>query len=205
MILFHAPSTFILSGSTGSGKTSWLHRLIQHKDDMFESPPSKILYFYGIWQPLFEVMEKEGVEFYQGLPTEEMIENGGEHTMIILDDLQQEVVNSELIEKLFTQGSHHRNVTVVYLTQNLFRQGKNARNITLNGHYMVFFRNPRDVGQMVSFGKQLGQSYILKEAYTDATSEPYGYLVVDLSPHSDDKYRFRTKIWPDEDTIVYQP
>ena len=138
MILFHAHSTFILSGSTGSRKTSWLHRLIQHKDEMFESPPSKILYFYGIWQPLFEVMEKEGVEFYQGLPTEEMIGNGEQHTMIILDDLQQEVVNSELIEKLFTQGSHHRNVTVVYLTQNLFRQGKNAHNITLNGHYMVF-------------------------------------------------------------------
>ena len=204
MILFHVPSTFILSGASGSGKTTWLRTLIKHKNEMFDSPPTKILYFYGIWQPMFGQMEKEGVEFFQGLPTQDIVNLDGQHCMVILDDLQQQAVNSEFVEKLFTQGSHHKNLSVFYLTQNLFRQGKNARNITLNAHYVVCFRNPRDIGQMTSFGRQLGQTELLKEAYADATSKPYGYLVVDLNPHSDETYRFRTCIFPDEDTLVYQ-
>ena len=59
MILFHVPSTFILSGASGLGKTTWLHTLIKHKNEMFDSPPTKILYFYGIWHHLFEEMEKK--------------------------------------------------------------------------------------------------------------------------------------------------
>ena len=204
MILFHVPSTFILSGASGSGKTTWLQTLIKHKNKMFDSPPTRILYFYGIWQPLFEDMEKDGVEFFQGLPSQDIENSEGEHCMVILDDLQQQAVNSEFVEKLFTQGSHHKNLSVFYLTQNLFRQGKNARNIALNAHYVICFRNPRDVGQMASFGRQLGKTELLKEAYADATSKPYGYLVVDLNPHSDEAYRFRTDIWPNEDTLVYQ-
>ena len=69
-------------------------------------------------------------------------------------------------------------------------------------HYVICFRNPRDVGQMTSFGRQLGQT--IKEAYADATLKPYSYLVVDFNPHSNVTYRFRSQIWPNEDTLVYQ-
>ena len=71
MILFHVPSTF--NFISGSGKTTWLCTLIRHKNEMFDSPRTKILYFYRIWQPLFEEMEKEGVQFLQGLPNEDIV------------------------------------------------------------------------------------------------------------------------------------
>ena len=72
---------------------------------MFDSPPTKILYFYGIWQPLFEEMEKEGVEYFHGLLSQDIVNSDGQHCMVILDDLQPQAVNSEFVEILFTQGS----------------------------------------------------------------------------------------------------
>jgi hypothetical protein len=40
---------------------------------------------------------------------------------------------------------HHRNISVMYIVQNLFHRGKHHRTIGLNAHYMVVFKNPRDV------------------------------------------------------------
>jgi hypothetical protein len=50
---------------------------------------------------------------------------------------------------LFTEKSHHRNIIVMYIVQNLFHRGKHHRVISLNAHYMVLFRNPRDVSQIM--------------------------------------------------------
>ena len=93
------------------------------------------------------------------------------------------------------QGSHHRNLTVLFLNQNVFTQGKNARNIGLNAHHMILFKNQRDFQQIKSLGRQLGLGKCLEEAYADALSERYGYLVVDMSPHNEDAHRLRTKIF----------
>ena len=48
-------------------------------------------------------------------------------------------------------------------------------------------------------------SKFLVEAYEDATSEQYGYLVIDMRQDTDDKYRVRTKIFPSERCFVYVP
>ena len=41
------------------------------------------------------------------------------------------------------------------------------------------------------------------EAYKDATGAPYGYLLVDLKPDTDERFRLRTNIFPEELTYVY--
>jgi len=38
--------------------------------------------------------------------------------LVIIDDLMQET--NETVANMFTKGSHHRNVSVVFLAQNLF-------------------------------------------------------------------------------------
>jgi len=43
----------------------------------------------------------------------------------------------------------------------------------------------------------------LYKAYLDATRRPHGYLLLDLSQERDDRLRFRTDIFPTEQTIVY--
>jgi hypothetical protein len=63
------------------------------------------------------------------------------------------------------------------------------------------------VSQVTTMGRQLfpWRSKILTSAFADATSLPFGYLVVDMSPHSEDTYRMRTRVVPGKDPIVYVP
>ena len=46
--------------------------------------------------------------------------------------------------KPFSRGSHHRNLSVIYIVLNLFYQEKDSRSISLNSHYLILFKNPRD-------------------------------------------------------------
>ena len=41
------------------------------------------------------------------------------------------------------------------------------------------------------------------EAYKDATSAPYGYLLIDLKPEQDEQCRLRTNVFPGETEFVY--
>jgi len=109
------------------------------------------------------------------------------------------------VTDLFTKGSRHRDLSVVYIVQNLFNNGKEHRTISLNGHYIVEFKNPRDASQIVHLAKQvyLGKVKAVQEAFKDATSTPFGYLLLDFKQCTPDKLRLRTKVFPDETTVVY--
>ncbi|OOY54050.1 hypothetical protein BOV99_12345 [Solemya velum gill symbiont] len=116
--------------------------------------------------------------------------------MIVLDDLMDEVTSSPDMEALFVRGMHHRHLTVIYLNQNLFCKGKHSRTINLNTHVLVLMKNPRDVSQIQCLARQSfpGKSKFVMESYKDATSESYGYLVLDFSPKALDDHRVRSKI-----------
>ena len=95
----------------------------------------------------------------------------------------------------------------MYLTQNLFYKSKQTRTMSLNAHYIVLFKNPRDAMQISTLGRQMypGQNKFLVEAFKNATEKPFGYLLLDLKPDTDEKYRVRTNIFPDERQYVYIP
>lgn len=156
---------------------------------MFVTPPQKVFYCYGIYQPIFERMETElpFVEFHQGLPSETDLESVSDEkhcNLMILDDLMESVTSSPEMEVLFVRGMHHRHLSVVYINQNMYCKGKYSRTINLNTHILVLMKNPRDVSQLQCLARQafLGKSHFLLQAYRDATSEAYGYLVMDVSP-----------------------
>lgn len=212
LLPFHSPTTILISGCTQSGKTFFTKRLLENANYMFTIPPQKIVYAYSEYQPAFELMKQTipNIVFHEGVPSSEDVDNyaeGLDHVILVLDDLMLKITHSEECVQLFTVTSHHRKVSVIFLAQNLYPPGKYARCISLNCAYVVLFRNRRDSRQVLTFGSQIlpGQTNYFRTAYEKATLEQYGYLLVDLSPHSEKKYQLRTHIFPGEDITVYVP
>ena len=146
--------------------------------------------------------ENSDVIFYKGLP--DISQFDGQHKiLLILDDLMSETNDS--VSNIFTKVSHHRNVSVMYLTQNLFYKSEQTRTISLNAHNNVLFENPRDAMQVSTLARQIypGQNKCLVEAFKNATEKPFLYLLSDLKPDTDGKYRIRTNIFPEERQYVY--
>ena len=128
---------------SGSGKTILVEQLLREKQ-VFQSPPKKIMYAYDRWQPRFDRMTREGIQFYQGIPdTDHLSQWFPKGGLLVLDDLMEGGQDKRVLD-LFTKDSHHRNITVLFLTQDLFPPGKFAKTINRNAHYIIAFKNPRD-------------------------------------------------------------
>ena len=48
-----------------------------------------------------------------------------------------------------------------------------------------------------------GKSAFMIEAFKNATSAPYGYLLIDIKQETDDKFGLRTGLFPGDDLFVY--
>ena len=109
----------------------------------------RIILYYGEWKSGFRELENN-VEFRDGLPQSSDWAGDTRAKLIIVDDLMSEVLGSGggVIANLFTKGSHHNNLSVMYIVQNIFHQNKWQRDISLNSHYIVIFRNLRDRAQI---------------------------------------------------------
>ncbi|CAH3025973.1 unnamed protein product, partial [Porites evermanni] len=188
------PSSVIVAGPSGSGKSELVEQWLRDLN-VFQVKPHKIVYAYDRWQPRFDRMQKkDGIQFHRGLPDPRHLTQWFGRTrggVLVLDDLMEEGGQDKRVLDLFTKDSHHRNITVLYLTQDLFPPGKFSKTINRNAHYIVAFKNPRD---------QTGIRTILLQAFPDRwrqvlrlfkriTSRPFGYLMLDVHPASDDRYR----------------
>ena len=140
---FQHPFTAMISGPTNSGKTFFVTRVIEHLREMIFPIPEEIIWFYGEWQRSYSNIR--GVTFIEGLQGIDRLDNR-KRRLCIVDDLMDET--DEKITKLFTKGSHHRSISIVYIVQNLFAKSKEHRTISLNSQYLVVFKNPRDAGQI---------------------------------------------------------
>ena len=196
------PFTALVAGPTGSGKTVFTAKLIEKASVMIDPPPLKILWCYGVYQKSFQDMRN--VEFHEGIPDINLFD-GSQRTLLILDDLMQQAGDS--VSLLFTRDSHHRNLSVIFLTQNIFHSSEQARSMSLNTHYLVLFKNPRDLKQISVLAGQMypSKSKFLVEAFRDATATRFSYLLIDLKADTDEKLRVRSNIFPGETPYVYVP
>lgn len=203
------PSTILISGPTGSGKTEFVKELVLR--NWFNPPIERIIWVYGEWQKVYEVVKNKlggEVEFIRNPKNYDEIYESLDpnvRNLVIFDDQMARKNSPKEIVKFFTQGSHHRNMSVMYLVQNLFDKSPDHRNISLNSQYLFLFRNPRDSGQVRALGQQLmgggGKAYV--DAYTDATSKPYSYLEIDCRPETENSLRLKAKIL-DDYPVLYQ-
>lgn len=129
------------------------------------------------------------------------------HRLVIIDDMMRE--SDESVVDLFTKHSHHLSASVIFICQNIFHRNKGQRDISLNSHYIIAYKNPRDRSQITSLARQIspGNTAYISEIFNDATSAPYGYLLLDLTQTTPDHLRNRTNIFPDDDpsNVIYVP
>ena len=197
-------SKILVSGPSGAGKSEFVYAVINHSLDLFNTPIEEIYFFYSIQQQRFSTYGDK-VTFIEGLPSLEFIQSLSEssHKLVIIDDQQIEACNSTIIADLFTKYSHHRNISVVLVLQNLFHQGKHSRDISLNTNYFVLFKNPRDIHQIKVLSNQLGLGKGLEAVYKEATTLPYSYLLIDLTPSVEYNHMLRSDIFPNQHTTLY--
>ena len=133
--------------------------------------------------------------------------NPGKRNLIIFDDLMTEAKCDQRMADLFTKGSHHRNISIVYLTQNVFPQGKACRDIALNTQYLVLFNNPIDRQQVRTLARRIypSTSAMFTERFEEATSRPYDCLVIDLKSSTSEQDRLLTDIFESTDQHAFEP
>ena len=202
--MLHHPFTCLVSGPTGSGKSSHVKDQILQKG--ITPSPDRIVWLFVEDQPMYKTLTEHGVEFIQGIPENfESMFDSRRRNLLVLDDLMTQCHSDQRLTRMFSVGSHHRNLSIIFIIHNLFHQGKEMRNLSLNSHYIILFKNPRDSLQIMTLAHQMypGRSKFLIEAYRDATKSSYGYLFLDLKPTTSEMLRVRTQILPADLQIVY--
>lgn len=198
---FKHPFTCLIAGPTQSGKTHFLQELLCNLKELANPIPDRVYWHYGEYQEKLTQLPSF-VSLHEGFTDTSHI-NPDERNWIILDDLMDEA-NVE-VSKLFTKGSHHKNLSVFIVVQNLFHQSKIMRTISLNSHYMILFKNPRDASQIRHLGSQLfpGKNKFLVDAYKQATLRPHGYLLLDLTQSTPENQRVLSDILVSEKPGYY--
>ena len=205
LILKH-PITMLVAGATSSGKTLLVRKILKHFPDLTntEKKPINVVWAYGNWQkeygkplgtPYVNIRYTKGLQNHEGCD------------VLVIDDLMTSLRDSDVISDLFTKGSHHKNMTVIFIVQNLFCRGRTMRDVNLNAHYLLLTRNRRDLVQVQVLARQLyGETKFFMDAYKRAVLDrDYGYLLVDLTPQTLEEFRLRTNIVPpDFPIIIYQ-
>jgi len=155
-------------------ETSFVRRFLENFRDLCTEPKfaGGVVWCYGEKSAVPSHLPAN-IRIHEGVP-EDFGSANMEPSLVILDDLLTDVYSKQACE-LFTRGSHHRNLSVILITQNLFHQGRFCRDISLNAHYIVAFKNVRDKKQFTFLASQVypEDSVGLYKAYLDATKEPY--------------------------------
>jgi hypothetical protein len=124
-----------------SGKTFFLVQLLQQSFNKIQPAPQRIIWLYKRWQPLYDVIKKTvipKVEFIKGVPLhleKDDFLDTNIRNLIVLDDMASEAAKDQRVTDLFTEGSHHRNLSVIALNQNLYFSKDPTQRI--NCHYLV--------------------------------------------------------------------
>ena len=198
------PFNMIVAAPSQAGKTAWVERMILYQDSLLQDPAAAIVWYspHEFESPL------PNVDVRNCLPWEDendAVMADGAHRMIVIDDFAQETCRSKELTTLLTKYSHHRNTSVVQITQNLFWAGPEQRTRSLNMHYFVLLRQSRDYRQIATLARQITQNKKQKDtfiaAYNDATREaPYSYLLVSVHPRDPPELLLRSNIFPEEAT-----
>ena len=122
---FKHPFTCMVAGMTGSGKTFWVRSVLQQASQAIQLPPERIVWCCSQWQPAYIEMlvTIPNIEFVEGIPPaleQDSYLDVKKRNLIVFEDQMIDASKDKRIVDLFTRGSHHRNLSVIFTVQICF-------------------------------------------------------------------------------------
>lgn len=161
--MFHHPFTMIVSGPSGTGKSTFVSDLLKRRADFIDESYDYIYFLIGtsskenkLFDDLSKELKETGVSEVQTWELNRLFDSKkklkeefpstlisiltenydlGKKGCIILDDLMQELSENDFLMSAFTRLSSHYSLSVIYITQNLFFKGSGA------SHNVTIYRN----------------------------------------------------------------
>ena len=169
---FLANCNTIVSGMSGCGKTQFILKVIRTR--AIQPFPTNIYYMYKVRQDFMK--DFKNILFIEGLDLDKI--DTLQPSMVIIDDLMLE--NSKELSEMFILGSHHKMISLFYLTQNIFQNSDLYRLMSANAHYMVVFSNRRNtLAHQIFVEKDVNR---ILEAYKRESLRAHGFIVLCFSP-----------------------
>ena len=192
------PATILISGPPLSGKTHWAMRLIEESHRLMNPVPTNIVWFYGQDTDDLQRIRERGIRTVDGMP-----ENGfedyisGNTNLFVFDDMMTDVSSDKSLTRLVTRASHHRNISVLFLTQDHFYNGTERKAFIRSAHYLVLFKNPLDFSTIYAIANKIAPKNVkgFLRMFQAATNKPNGYLFVDGRQSTPSNAKFRTDIF----------
>ena len=206
------PQNVLITGSSGVGKSSFVVKLLE-TPSVWDNPPDKILYSYGICSETVNHIARHmpEVTLIEGIPrnlcTPLEIFSPHQNNVLICDDLSNETQNSKDFTSFLMRGSHHSNCCLISIEHFLFAQSAQRRLQSPQFNQIIMYKSNRSYHQIGTLARQIAlkNPKLLQWAYSDAISKPYSYLVVDLRNETPDELRLLTNVFGENDlpTFIY--
>lgn len=200
LINLETPFRIIISGNSGSGKSSLIKDIVLNMDRLSNASFQKIFYCCKYISSIpKDLLEK--VIFVDGLPTAEMVRNDENiEILFIIDDMMNDVFKSDIVCDLVLTG-RNRKLSTIITTQNLFATAN--RDVMLQATHLIVFRNLRDKSSFNNLSRQVNPtaSREFTDMYTNNVRNLFDYLVLDFSPKCQDIFRYRSSLF--ENPIIY--
>jgi hypothetical protein len=138
--------------------------------------------------------ENVPITFIKGLDFDKM--DTSEPSMLVVDDLILSD-NREMAE-CFILGSHHKSISVFYLTQSLFPNCPLFRLMSLNNHYFLIFTSQRHYRQIMTLANQMFCGDDLKrvtKAFKRTAKQERGFILLSLAPELPQELTVTTDFW----------